>query len=562
MKKICKWEIFEESFTIEEDFLNPFLEVEIKAIFQMNDTKFIIDGFYDGTEQHKHIWRIRFAPMLEGQWTFQTYANISSLNGKTGCFECTAPISRGPLTINPDFPNWFSRGDGKAQIILNDGWFPHIPCQKCYAFEESDFPPPSEHDFKKYIDILAENKVNMVLGMSQLFARQSKIVDKSFIWPWKIVDCEKNQIDKTQFNLTYFHRWEHILEYAKEHNLFYAYEILYDNSIVRPLEWDHHPYNIKNGGWLEDDSNGKIGWHNLFDVNNKHSLLYLGRYIRYCIARLSCYWNICWEIGSENANLAVLPDDILPNAQLSIKKIAQWFKYWVQYIQQYDPYHRLRTLGDTSHHPLLVCENGNDFILTQDPRNYPSNEPLDHYKALKKEGIFYWKYSRPMLFGEMDSANNGNYHHERRMYWIAMTSGFMMSRPDRHFRFIKNNMLAEAIQFNIREVPPIYKYLKIMRTFLEQKVSFWKMHPISKDIKSNPLVCGLVSEYEYLLYFPFGGSAEIDLPESNGEWFNPRIGKIEKNEYYSGGVTQLKAPNTDDWVLHIKVPLHICTNDL
>ena len=462
-------------------------------------------------------------------------------------------ISRGPLTINPDYPNWFSRGDGRAQIVINDGWFPHTPCQKYYKFEEDNFPPPSEDDFNKYIDILAANKVNMVLGMSQLYARQPKIVDKTFIWPWKIIDCEKKLIDKNQFNLEYFHRWEHTLQYAKEHDVFYAYEILYDNSIVRPTEWNNHPYNIKNGGWLKDDSKGEIGWHNLFDVGNKQSLLYLGRYIRYCIARLSCYWNICWELGSENANLAVLPNDILPNAQLSVKKIAQWFDYWVQYIKRYDPYHRLRTLGDTTHHPLLVCEDGNDFILTQDPRNYPANDPLESYKALKKEGIFHWKYTRPMVFGEMDSSNNGNYEHERRMYWVAMTSGFMMSRPDRHFRLMKNNDMAEAAHFNTKHIPPIYMYLKIMGTYLEQNVAFWKMHPVGGDIKSHPLACALASEYEYLIYFPFGGTAEIILSESTGEWFNPRIGKVEKREDYSGGMTLLMAPNTEDWVLHIKV---------
>ena len=109
-----------------------------------------------------------------------------------------------------------------------------------------------------------------------------------------------------------------------------------------------------------------------------------------------------------------------------------------------------------------------------------------------------------------------------------MTSGFMMSRPDRHFRLMKNNDMAEAAHFNTKHIPPIYMYLKIMGTYLEQNVAFWKMHPVGGDIKSHPLACALASEYEYLIYFPFGGTAEIILSESTGEWFNPRIGKVEK----------------------------------
>lgn len=555
MKRIPKWEIFEFCIPIESNFENPFLEVELQAVFEMDPkTPYIIDGFYDGMENAEHIWRIRFAPMQEGKWTFQTRSNISALDKLSGEFECIPAVSRGPLKIHPDFPNWFSRGDHNAQLIINDGWFPHTVSKKSFDFEVVDFQPPSEEDFKNFIDILADHKVNLILGMSELYARQPVIADTTFLWPWKVIDPLANRIDKERFNLDFYRRWERTIQHAKERNLFYAYEMLYDNSLVRPTEWGNHPYNIKNGGWLNDDSVGEIGWHNLFDIGNEQSKLYLGRYIRYTIARLACYWNICWEIGAENANLAVLPQELLPNARFPVEKIAEWYRYWAQYIKQYDPYRRLRTFGDTTHHPLMVCENGNDFILTQDPRNYPHNDARACYFAMREEGVLHWKYQRPVVIGEMDCSNNGNYHHERRMYWIALTSGYMMSRSDRHFGFMNGNTMIESERFGLNDVPSIYLFLQIMHDYIEQNVSFWRMHPANELVKSSDLTCTLAEEEkEYLIYFPFGGKAELTLPDSESEWFNPRSGEVQPPKHHLAGAVSFEAEDTNDWVLHIIV---------
>ena len=547
-----KWEIFEASWQIDGQFDNPFTDVALRAVFSNGQCARAVDGFYDGD----NTWRVRFSPMQEGKWRFVTQANVAALNGKTGEFLCTPAVSRGPLTLSSQFPNWFFRGDGEAQLIVNDGWFPHTANGHELPFEDLEFQQPSEEDFNRFFDILADHGVNMVVGMSELYARQKSITDTSFVWPWRVVDAEKNLIDRERFNLDFYRRWENNLKHAKERDLFYAFELLYDDSLIRPREWNNHPYNVKNGGWLESDPGTEVCWRNLFDVSNAQSQKYLGRYLRYTLARLACYSNVLWEVGAENANLAVLPERMLPHALMPVEKVAEWYIYWARFINLHDPYGRLRTFGDTTYHPLMVRAHGNDFVLTQDPRNYPRN-PLSYYTAMRDYGAHYWQFARPMVIGEMTSSNNGNYERERRMYWIGMTSGYIMGRSDRHFAPMDGEQLRETVKFSLDGAPVIYDYLKILRDYVEKNVRFWRMRPANDLVESCGLTSTLAAENEeYLIYFVNGGKAKLSIPESSYTLLNPRTGEIQESGTAPAGSFEYAAPageeTESDWVLHIK----------
>ena len=553
MVSTAKWEIFETSFHCGRSFDNPFVDVELTAEFWGENGRYMVDGFYDGDD----CWRIRFSPMHEGAWRYITHANVPELDGQSGEFVCTAPVSRGPLALNPQFPNWFFRGDGEAQLIVNDGWFPHTANGHELPFEDLEFQQPSEADFNRFFDILSEHGVNMVVGMSELYARQKSITDKSFVWPWHIVDVERNLIDKERFNLDFYRRWENNLAHAKKLDLFYAFELLYDDSLIRPREWNNHPYNRKNGGWLDSDPGTEVCWRNLFDVSNADSKKYLGRYLRYTMARLACYSNVIWEVGAENANLAVLPERMLPHALMPVEKVAEWYIYWARFINLHDPYGRLRTFGDTTYHPLMVRAHGNDFVLTQDPRNYP-RDPLSYYTAMRDYGTLYWQFARPMVIGEMTSSNNGDYERERRMYWIGMTSGYIMGRSDRHFSPMTGDKLTEELKFSLGKTPVIYDYLRILRDYVEKNVRFWRMRPANELVKGEGLVSTLAAENEeYLLYFVNGGKAELEIPASEYELLNPRTGEICLKGTARAGCFSFTAPEAEseresDWVLHIK----------
>ena len=551
MQTIAKWDIWELELPAAETFDNPFLDVELQAVLTCGDRSIVIDGFYDGTSEdgNTHIFRLRFSPMEEGEWHYKTSSDCAALNGLEGDFCCGPAASRGGLTIDKTACHWFGREDGGHQFLVNDGWFPHAANGHWISYEDVDYPQPSETDMKEFIDVLSAHGVNLIVDMSQLYARQASITDPSFAWPWKVVDPDTNRIDCDRFNLDFYRRFERTLSYCAEKDLFFAVELLFDNSTVRPLEWAHHPLNKANGGWL--DTGSRLGWGPVFDLTNETHKTYTARYLRYTLARLAPYRSILWEIGGENANLSQLPDWMLPGCGVPNETVASWYNYWGTFIKEHDPYKRLCTYGDTTYQSLMVTGPGNDWVLTQDPRNYPREDVRDYYRAMNQDGIWYWQFNRPMVIGEMNSFNNGIYGRERRMYWTAAASGFHMGRSDRHFGLIEDHQLVESKKFpqhadgkSIFEkpgLPPIYPWLAILRHFMEEHVSYWNMAPDPACVHSragepgsyeswcrpqadadpfhpaaepNPAFCLSDPGEEYLVYMPFGGGASLTIPES------------------------------------------------
>jgi hypothetical protein len=125
VSKIAKWEVFEATLSTSAEYRNPFLDLEVWAVFSRDGEQHQVDGFYDGVEDGRHVWRVRFAPTEEGEWTYATYADDPEL-GTTGSFTCTPAISAGALRLSGTFGNWFERQDGSHTFIANDGWYPHV----------------------------------------------------------------------------------------------------------------------------------------------------------------------------------------------------------------------------------------------------------------------------------------------------------------------------------------------------------------------------------------------------------------------------------------------------
>lgn len=553
MKKIAKWEIFELTLTSGAEVGNPFIEADVYAVFTHKDHVDTVDGFYDGIVDGRHIWRVRFAPYKEGKWQYRTVSNIPDLDGKGGSLLCVPAVSRGGLTVNPRFGNWFFREDGSPQFIVNEGWYPHPGNGHELEFEDVDFPQPSEEDMNAYFKILSDHGVNMVVDIAQLYARQSEITDPSYRWPWKVIDAKHNKIDRDRFNLDFYQRMDRTMAYAKEKSLFFAMELLYDNSVVRPREWSMHPLNVNNGGWLEGNEHG-TGWDVMFNLENKEHVKYITRYLKYTIARFAAYWNVYWCIGSENGNLIRLPDSMLPHALFPADKAAAWYNYWGEFIARKDPYGRLRTFGDAGKQPLMVYNTYNNVLLTQDPRDYPKGDVKEYFKAMNAFGEDFWYYGRPVVVGEMTAGTNNQYDVERRLYWIGLTSGYMMGRADRHFGPVIGGKHIESEKFNGGKLPPIYGDLSRMAEFIEsEQVHFWRMRPHDDllDTENELIYCLAANGEEYLVYFVYGGDASLDLPESAYAWLNPRTGEIHATGKVKAGKVAFAAPDEQDWVLHV-----------
>ncbi len=552
MQNIPKWEIFEISTVSQNIYANPFVDVSVRAVFRLGDRQFTVDGFYDGLQQGKAVWKVRFAPMEEGRWQYRIASNRAELDGRTGGFDCVRAVSHGGLTVSSRFPNWFAREDGTAQMILNEGWYPHPANGFDLVHEDRDFQQPGEDDARSYMDILSRHGINMIVDVSQLYARQESITDPSFRWPWRVVDARHNKIDRDSFNLDYYQRLDRLMAYAKQKGIFFAMELLYDNSVVRPREWSHHPLNRANGGWLDGEHG--IGWGAMFDLGNAEHVKYTARYMQYTVARFAAYWNIFWSVGSENGNLIPLPQSLLPYAQQPPERVADWYTYWGHFVARHDPYGRLRTFGDVGKQPLMVTSGENNVILTQDPRNYPPDDTDAYYRTMHDFGLEFWKYGRPVVIGEMTASTNNHYETERRLYWIGFTGGYSMGRADRHFRPTIDGRLTESDKFHISGDPPIYDDVQRLGEFVTRdKVRFWRMRPIDGllDTHGAMIYCLAAEDEEYVIYFVSGGRATIKLSAASWKWYNPRTGEFSETHMAPAGEQTFVAPDANDWVLHI-----------
>ena len=481
-RSVAKWEIFEERFASDRRYDNPFTDVSLTVVFEGPDRRLWIDGFYDGEEEGGRggVWRVRFAPPVEGRWSWRTVSSDPRLDGKSGSFVCTRPVSRGPLTVDPQFPNWFFRADGRPFFVVNDGWWPHPGFGNKSEHGDIRFGYPSEADVRTYLDA-ARPPRRQLLHPRHADLRAPGLQDSlSFAWPWKTVDATTNRIDRDRFNLDYYRRLDRTVAYAKDKGIFYGLELLFDNSVYRQLEWSHHPLNAANGGWLEDTDRDGTGFQEMFDLGNRTHVEYIGRYVAYTVARLSAYWNLWYALGGECGNID------RPGA----RRHAAWYGHWGDFVAARDPHGRLQAIGDTGECEALVRHSRNNIMITQE---HTSMDDLVMFCAnLNRFGERFWGYDRPAIIGEQDRFNNNRYERERRGFWVSFVSGFMMGRVDRHYPLADGRRLYESKLFGLDGDPPIYADLKRMADYVnESGVAWWRMEPSDRLLveASNLVYC-------------------------------------------------------------------------
>lgn len=109
MTSVAQWDFFELELNGPATG-NPFLEVELHAVFTQGDRSMRVPGFYDGDGRY----RLRFMPNAVGEWTYATQANVAALHGATGRFEAMAPAygRHGPVKVRHRFH--FGHADGTA----------------------------------------------------------------------------------------------------------------------------------------------------------------------------------------------------------------------------------------------------------------------------------------------------------------------------------------------------------------------------------------------------------------------------------------------------------------
>ncbi|MBE1442992.1 DUF5060 domain-containing protein [Paenibacillus sp. OAS669] len=274
-----RWGVFELSLS-GPDVGNPFVDVQLQALFQHTTTArtVTVEGFYDGNG----VYKVRFMPDAEGEWSFTVKSGCSELDGAAGHFLCTAPSAdnHGPVRVKD--ADRFGYEDGSIYRPIGT---------TCYAWTHQ-----SDMLQEQTLQSLADSPFNKI-RMCLFPKRYSFNTNEPERFPFE--GSREEGFQWTRFNPEYFHRLEKRLVELQQLGI-EADLILF------------HPYD--KGHWGFDR------------MDRDTDLLYL----RYVINRLAAFRNVWWSLANEF--------DFMSN-----KTMDDWDCFF-QFIQEKDPYGHLRSI--------------------------------------------------------------------------------------------------------------------------------------------------------------------------------------------------------------------------
>jgi hypothetical protein len=224
---------------------NPFVEVDISAVFRQGDRRMEVGGFYDGDGKYK----IRFMPDSVGDWEYETRSNRPALNGKRGSFQVVEakPGNHGPVRVAHTFHFAYADGTPFWQVGTTS-----------YAWIHQD-----EQLQRQTLQTLAKapfNKLRMAVFPN------GDVKSEHPLYPFE-GQAPRNW-DFTRFNPAFFRHLERRVADLR------ALGIEADIILF-------HPYD--KGHW---------GFDRMPAAANE-------RYLRYVVARLASYRNVWWSLANE-----------------------------------------------------------------------------------------------------------------------------------------------------------------------------------------------------------------------------------------------------------------------
>jgi hypothetical protein len=244
IQQVEQWGVFEIEIN-GPSVGNPYMEVDLSAVFSNGKQEVKVPGFYDGNT----IYRIRFSPAVQGKWSYQTTSNHPELSKEKGIFECVVPTgnNHGPVkTVNTFYLQY---ADGTPFYSVGTTAYQWTSVKQ--TIQEKTLQTLAKAPF---------NKIRMcVFPKSYIYGNETE----PWVYPY-LRDGETN--DFTQPNFEFFQNFDKRVSQLGEMGI-QADVILF------------HPYD-------------KWGYCQMGNEMNF-------KYVRYMIARLSAYRNVWWSLANE-----------------------------------------------------------------------------------------------------------------------------------------------------------------------------------------------------------------------------------------------------------------------
>lgn len=266
---------------------NPFVEVELSALFRQGERALEVPGFYDGDG----TYRVRFMPDTQGSWEYETRSSHEGLAGRKGRFEVgpAEAHNHGPVRVAGTFH--FAHADGTP--FKPFGTTAYVWNHQGDALEEQTLRTLATAPF---------NKLRMCV-----FPKHHRYNEtEPEFYPYRLI-----RRGSSRWNGSYYtdRLTPEELEWAGAYYTDQKTEWEFDFDSFEPAFFRHLEQRI--------DDLHQIGVEAeliLFHAYDRWGFAHLSseqrdRYLRYLVARLAGYANIWWSLGNEFDHVASMTMD-------------------------------------------------------------------------------------------------------------------------------------------------------------------------------------------------------------------------------------------------------------
>ncbi|MWW25278.1 DUF5060 domain-containing protein [Algibacter lectus] len=483
--QIPKWEVLDISFTNNVDVKSPYT-AKFKAVFT-HENGFIqeVPGFYNGNNE----WIIRFSSSLEGQWRFETKADVNKLSGKKGKVTVTEAKenNHGAVTVNKEDPQHFYYEDGTPYFLLA------FECDWLYALDyHNDKNLPKTEHLLNLIEESGFNQVVMnVFSYDVSWKKDEKLKDHpehEFGGPKNIFPFLGNneKPDYSALNPEFFQKLDRTIS------------LMHDKRIVSHLMiyvW-----------------NKLVAWP---DMNTEADNMYFD----YVVKRYQAFPNVIWDISKE--------------ALFYGRADEAYIHGRIERVRANDEFNRLLSVHDfkyCSRFPEKV-----DFISTQNWVHDIYNKMLDARNKFKDKPVFNIEHGG--YEGSPYKVFTGDYTNAE----TCLRRNYMCLFAGVYTTYYWQGASWNVIIYNPFEQPesfikPKFEYFEHMQKLFTQ-FNFSKMKPTPWK---NGSAYNLTDDNETVLLYihkeNYGIDAAFLRKEHNNrtvQWFNTLTGEFSDIEAVS-----------------------------
>ncbi len=507
-----KWTVKEIPLIANGQYNNPYMETSVKAVFTGPDKQQqTVTGFWNG----KNNFIIRFAPSLEGIWTYVTESKDAGLNNQKGSLTCVKNNreQHGFLRRDETYRYHFKWDDGTRYFLMGQTYYDLL------ANAMAGDRWKTAIDSSRYMGM---NKVRMQVNCLKK--------DPKVSYPPSSVFTDTNF---THLNLPHLQKLDEVIRYMQSKGM------VADLILFRAF------------GTLEQDE----------------------RYARYLVARYAAYTNVMWCLVNEwnytPKNIAYWngmgrlirdADPWMFNGKLQrLLSVHQQTRIYFQFFDQNWLTHAITQYGVRNGQTV----QGDEWSKEQNKAKF------EHGDQWGNKGILYnMGHKIPVVndeygyIGEPEdrSASGGNplekpmpltRQKHRQILWGIYMAGGYGSAGDK-YQYYTNGRRTNVKFDSITGVndgmpyfsanwynPDEYKDIRnLVDFFTTKRLQFWKMSAHNKIITTGERVYALAEPgRQYVVYAANGGAFTFKLPAGtfSAYRYDPATGLETKLPQVQGG---------------------------